>query len=224
MRSRFWITLVLTFVLAGCFGDIRPLPPTPTPTPPPVEEPPAPTPTPTPTPEPTPTPTPEPPPPPDPDPTPEPEPPGHLHPTFDQVTFLHRPSVVTWSETSTILDVTFDGEFIEFPHTMAGRWPTWTDPDGSVGEGNVWVFGQVNGRWYAATAEWLRPGQVRKRLTACCEWGIGPHTKREPLESWVPQPGEWIGIMVSGRARDSGFSVEERSQVFWVQWAGDDGR
>lgn len=141
------------------------------------------------------------------------------------VIWLHT-DVSGWAETSRIDRVGIeypkhgdpDNGTVCFPHTKAGQWPTF---DNGTGEGNVWVFGQIDGRWYAATCEWLKPGQTCKRFSNRTEpdsWGIGPHTKKDPLKSWGPQSGEWIGIMVSGRARDGQRSIEERSNVCLVRW------
>lgn len=169
-----------------------------------------------------------------PDPGPDPEPPSGDAPEIDlaSVTWLHT-NVSGWAETSRIDHVGIeypkngdpDNGTVCFPHTKAGQWPTF---DGGTGEGNVWVFGRINGQWYAATCEWLKPGQTCKRFsnrTAPDSWGIGPHTKKAPLESWGPKSGEWIGIMVSTRARDgqrsldaNGNPVLERSNVARVRW------
>lgn len=174
---------------------------------------------------------------------PDPPPPPDVPPTppspdapdvkLSDITWL-GPDVSGWAETSQITDVTIrqgpreDDGTVCFPHTKAGKWPTFSD---GAGEGNVWVVGQVNGRWYAAPAEWLKPGQYCKRFTAQVgppapnNWGIGPHTKKAPLESWSPKSGEWTGWITSTRARDSKRSVDadgnevlERSNLYWKRW------
>jgi hypothetical protein len=96
-------------------------------------------------------------------------------------------------------------------HTKSGRWPV---VDGA--EGNPWVVAQINGKWYAATYEWLRPGQTCKGSIE--RDTIGPHTKAEPLLSWRPRSGEIVGFMVSGHARFGPDSVRERSNVVLVRW------
>ena len=173
-------------------------------------------------------------PPPNPPPT-DPPPPSGNAPVIDlkAVKWLHT-DISDWAETSQITDVTnkqgpaADQGTVCFPHTKAGQWPTF---DNGTGEGNVLVFGQVNGKWYAACAEWLKPKQVCKRFTAQIgppaddNWGIGPHTKKDPLASWAPKPGEWYGLMVSTRSRDSKRSVDaqgrevlERSNLYLSRW------
>lgn len=168
--------------------------------------------------------------------TPPPAPPDtgtFQPPAMSEITWLHT-DVSDWDQTSTITDVTIrqgpaaDQGTVCFPHTKAGQWPPF---DNGAGEGNVWVVGQVNDRWYAACAEWIKPGQTCKRFTAQIgppsedNWGIGPHTKKAPLASWSPKSGEWVGWMVSTRARDGKRSLNaqlepvlERSQVFWTRW------
>jgi len=121
--------------------------------------------------------------------------------------------VSSWSVTSKITDITIDPDTICIYHTKSGRWPV---RDG--GEGNPWVIGNVGGKWYAATYEYLRSGQTCKHIERKGEWGIGAHTKREPLESWVPQKGERVGFMVSAFARDSTRTVLERSNIVMVTW------
>ena len=128
------------------------------------------------------------------------------------VEWLHT-DVSGWAVTSKITDITIDPDTICIYHTKSGRWP---ERDG--GEGNPWVFGNVGGRWYAATYEYLRPGQTCKHIERRGEWGIGPHTKREPLESWAPRKGERVGFMVSAFARDGTRTVPERSNIVMVDW------
>lgn len=141
---------------------------------------------------------------------------------MSELVFLHAPEAVDWDVTSTITEVTFQtsGSHVTdicFPHTKAGRWKR-----SGAGEGNVWVIAQVNGTWYAATWDYIRPGQVCKSASGFT-WddrrdGIGAHTKQSPLNTWRPDHGERIGIMVSGFARTSQRTVLERSNIFMTDW------
>lgn len=100
-------------------------------------------------------------------------------------------------------------------HTKRGSWPT-THAGGTTVEGNPWIFAKVNGRWYAATYEWLRPGQKCKGISA---GNIGAHIKKSPLSSWRPSSGEQVGLMVSTPARfGPQGSRNERSNVVLVRW------
>ena len=138
-----------------------------------------------------------------------------------EVVWLHA-DASEWEETSTISEVTFGGSGrnvsqICFPHSKAGRWPR-----SGVGEGNVWIFAEIDGTWYAATWDYLRVGQVCKSAHGF-SWsdrrhGVGAHTQRPPLEGWTPRSGETVGFMVSGFARTSERTTLERSNVFMTEW------
>jgi hypothetical protein len=120
------------------------------------------------------------------------------------------PNVSAWPETSRVTEATIDDRLVCIRHTMAGRWPV---KDGA--EGNPWIFVNLDGQWYAATYEWLAPGQVCKGITRD---NIGSHIGRAPLSSWRPRPGEVVGLMVSARARFRADTVAERSNIVMVVW------
>jgi hypothetical protein len=126
-----------------------------------------------------------------------------------QVTWID-PDISGWPETSRITSASIGDPPICIQHTKAGRWPV---KDGL--EGNPWIIANLNGRWYAATYEWLAPGQVCKGIDA---GNIGPHIGRPPLSGWRPRSGELVGLMVSARARFTPDTVRERSNVVWMRW------
>jgi hypothetical protein len=132
------------------------------------------------------------------------------------VEWLHA-DVSGWRVSSQITDITITSDEICIYHTKSGRWPSYTQ-DGVVAEGNPWVLANVGGKWYASTYEYLKVGQTCKHIERRGEWGIGAHTKREPLESWVPRKGELVGFMVSTPARDSTRTSNERSNIVMVRW------
>jgi hypothetical protein len=128
---------------------------------------------------------------------------------LNTVTWLHT-NVSGWAETSRITSTSIRNPPICIEHTKAGRWPV---KDGL--EGNPWIFVNMNGRWYAATYEWLSPGQTCKGIHA---GNIGSHIGIPPLSSWRPRSGELVGLMVSARARSGGDTVSERSNVVMARW------
>lgn len=141
---------------------------------------------------------------------PPPPPPSGAAPLdLSRVIWLHT-NVAAWPETSRITKASIGDPPICIHHTKAGKWPV---HDGT--EGNPWIFVNLDGKWYAATYEWLRPGQICKAITAA---NIGPHTKRAPLSTWRPKSGELVGLMVSARARARADTVRERSNVVMVRW------
>ncbi len=148
--------------------------------------------------------------PPPPDPPPPDDPPSEDDEIdVNEVEWLHA-DVSGWDVTSRITDVNIKDPGVCIEHTKSGKWRVL---DGV--EGNPWVFARIDGRWYAATYEWLRPGQTCKGVSAD---DIGPHTKKEPLDSWKPRAGELVGFMVSTLARDSRRTSNERSNIVLKRW------
>lgn len=128
-------------------------------------------------------------------------------------TFLHA-NVSGWPVTSTVTSVTIGNPPICIRHTKAGGWPI-IQVSGTDVEGNAWVAFQVGGKWYAATWEYLRPGQTCKGLKGS---DLGPHIKKSPGDSWSPKSGETVYFFVSTPARGNERSSNERSNVFRTTW------
>jgi hypothetical protein len=163
---------------------------------------------------------------PQPNPNPEPTPPPEPSPAGDfpeaLVVLADAKDIREWPATSEVTEAFVDNnKGVVIKHTKAGEWPVLTG-EGGGGEGNPWVIAIVRGQWYTATYEWLRPGQTAK-LGGKIET-IGAHTKKDPLDTWVPVTGERIGLFVSTFARDRRRSFPERaikgerSNVAWVKW------
>lgn len=148
-----------------------------------------------------------------PPPDPEPDPPvGEPDPTW-----LHT-DVSDWPVTSQITEIRFTPKTLEVKHTGAGSWKTITLGNGAVVEGNPWVMAWVDNELFAATYEWLRPGQTKKNINAA---NIGAHIKTQPLASWRPQNGDTVYFMVSALARESDAArrgSQERSNIVSVRW------
>jgi hypothetical protein len=129
------------------------------------------------------------------------------------VTYLHR-NIANWAVISTITNISI-GDGICFHHTGAGQFPqsAFGDPGQEIAvEGNVWVFAPIGGRWYGATWDWLRPGQVCKGETLPA---LGVDQIRiAPMDhTWNPPSGSPICFAVSARARDSVFAGEVRTNI-----------
>jgi hypothetical protein len=118
--------------------------------------------------------------------------------------------VSDWAETAH-LTVRLTSSSIILDYDKANVWP----PNGDV-VANPWIFvPKENGPgWYAATFEWMRPGQTSKNISSVS----GSHIKQAPLQDFAPVPGVWYGFMVSGLCRDSRRNVYERSNVYMLQW------
>jgi hypothetical protein len=108
-------------------------------------------------------------------------------------------------------------------HTKLGVWPSgifFGDPNTLV-EGNQWVLANINGRWYGGAAEWYRPGQACKDVTADnIARDAFYYDEQEPLRSWVPAVGEVFGLMSTtpARAWPHMRTLDERTNVVLVRW------
>ena len=72
----------------------------------------------------------------------------------------------------------------------------------------------LDGDWYAATFQWLRPGNTARERRVV----NGDHIKQPPLQSWSPIAGETYYFMVSGIARNGPNGTQERSNIVAMKW------
>jgi len=134
------------------------------------------------------------------------------------VSFVKGENTSGWAVTSTMISAGWSAGTLCTNHTKAGQWPIlpfFDDPYTTV-EGNQVVFAKINGKWYGGSGEWLRPGQTCKGVP----YDMGPDTFYDapPLSYWIPQSGEWYGLMVSTPSRAGRWGTAERSNVVLVQW------
>jgi hypothetical protein len=153
---------------------------------------------------------------------------GESYPTdFDinNVTWLafSKVNMSTWKETSRITDIRISRKEVCIDHTRKGTWPVKGKTATETGvEGNPWVIVKRNGRWYGATYEWLRPGQVCKFTVVPDAYAaFGPHIKIGPMNTWTPRSGDYVGFMISSLARmgpePKGRAAMERSDIKFVR-------
>jgi len=128
------------------------------------------------------------------------------------VHWLHS-DVSGWKETGNLRSVRVSGGTITLDYDKARSWPG-VSVSGAHVNANPWIFVYRDGRWYAATFEWLRTGQVSKPTSTVA----GDHIKKSPLGSFRPKSGTVYGFMVSGLARDKTRNVNERTQVVMYRW------
>jgi hypothetical protein len=125
---------------------------------------------------------------------------------FTGVTFLGL-DVSGWSQTAT-LTASMSGGKVTLDYDKAS---VWAAVDGAVA--NPWAIVAKDGKVYAATWEWLKPGQTLKDMSGK-SWS--DHFKRGELSGWEPTAGDRIGLFVSGLCRDTRRNVSERSNIVWV--------
>ncbi|HVB39139.1 MAG TPA: hypothetical protein VND92_11395 [Vicinamibacterales bacterium] len=144
---------------------------------------------------------------------------------LSQVVYVLGPNISKWPQTSTITNAYADGSNLCIYHTKLGIWPATTytyDPSGNTTvEGNQWVFAKINGTWYGGAADWYRPGQACKGVTAQSIGGDAFYQPQwEPLRSWVPHSGEVFGVASTtpARAWPSMSTLDERTDVKLIVW------
>jgi hypothetical protein len=165
-------------------------------------------------------------------PPPPPPPPAPVNPApggfdFGAVTIVGSPDVRGWPITSHITSLGFSPGTIHLDHSRRGTWPPVViAPDGTTQESTLWVFFNINGRWYGTGAERWRPFQTDKALTKPSDIGPGwlyDPSRWGPMANYVPRPGELVGFMVAaGSTRsDANVAVAERSAVILVPFPAD---
>jgi len=117
-------------------------------------------------------------------------------------TWLHA-NVSGWPQTAT-LRASVSGSTIRLNYDKANVWPGVQNVNASA-----WVLFSYQGKNYASTFDYLRPGQTTKHSG----FYIPVAGTR-----WQPSSGERVGFMVSGLARDRRRNVLERSNVDWLTW------
>jgi hypothetical protein len=142
----------------------------------------------------------------------------------DNIVWLHT-DVSDWEVTSTVTSAHINYEELCVYHTMAGQWPEVLgifreDPDAPM-EGNIWIIARIDGVWYAATFDYLRPGgQCKYDGYSPEDEGPGPSTfGAVPLSTWSPRSGEPVYLFVSTIARHEPLGpVHERSDFVELIW------
>jgi hypothetical protein len=136
-------------------------------------------------------------------------------PDLSQVTWLHT-DVSGWDDSAVLSSVQISSDQICLDHDQADVWPVY-DLSGTEVAGNPWIFIWERDRWYAATWEWLRPGQTCKARYAVA----GDHIKQSPFgasSGWEPVSGVTYYFMVSGLARGSERNVAQRTNLVPAVW------
>jgi hypothetical protein len=133
---------------------------------------------------------------------------------ISQVTWLDA-SAADFTVTATLSNIQINYPTISWDWTHPSSWPV----ENTV-TGNLWVFAKIDGRWQAATFEWLRPTTDHSHLEA--KTGEPPfiQAKASPISAWYPQHGEELCFMASTMTRNgipSG-SPRERSPIVKTTW------
>lgn len=133
------------------------------------------------------------------------DPGGSSDPIFNGVVWLNT-DVSTWKQTAK-LNASVTSSKVILDYNKANVWPAVEGVNASA-----WVIFTFNGKVYASTFDYLRPGQTSKARDFYITVGG---------TRWQPSAGEKVGFMVSGLARDSRRNVYERSNLDYVTWPKD---
>jgi hypothetical protein len=145
---------------------------------------------------------------------------------FDEnnITWLHT-DVSAWDVTSTVTGAHINYTELCVYHTMAGLWPEvlgiFPEEPTAPMEGNMWIIARVDGTWYAATFDYLRPGgECKYEDYSPAGEGPGPSTFGAlPLSTWLPQTGEPVWMFLSTVARHEPLGpLNERSDYVQLIW------
>jgi len=136
-------------------------------------------------------------------------------PDLDEVIWLHT-DVSDWPETGELSSVYISSTQLCLDYNKADVWPIY-DLRGTDVVANPWIFIWQDGVWYGATWEWMRPGQTCKAMSSV----HASHIKRDPFPEdgdWAPTSGQRYWFMLSGLARWSERTVEERTNLVSFVW------
>ena len=152
--------------------------------------------------------------------------------SWDKVQWVRDTDVSEWEESSEItsVEVRSDGA-ICIDHTEKGQWPE--RPPQKTGdvtvEGNPWIVVKKDGKYYASTYEWLRPGQVCKLQELKTKGGLqrlyeGSLPHLTAIKNWTAKGGDVVGFMVSGLARHKVTpNTRKRTNIQWYRLPSLDG-
>ena len=107
------------------------------------------------------------------------------------------------------LKVSYTATEIIYDQGATAAWPAKNNISG-----NVWIIAKINGKWYAATHEFMRPNtRARGKNTLNMD-----HIERREFEGWSPKQGEQVGHVVTGICRGDLRNVQERTQIVVNTW------
>ena len=152
----------------------------------------------------------------------------------DNIKWLHgNTDISEWNKTSKItppdIEIKVQNGQVCITHSKQGQWPSKSaqarlDPIVTKPvEGNPWIIVPIKGKGYAATYDWLRAGEPCHMLDVenlqnlySSDKSLGKRTHKSPLTRWIAVPGDKIGLMVSGLARNQVRNVQARSNMLVV--------
>jgi len=157
-------------------------------------------------------------------PKPKPEPEDVLQ----DAVWIYGINILAWPKTVTLKNVSARlagnamGNMVHMEYDVMQNWPPWNNNEYNV-NANCWIVFTFDGKRYVSTFDYLRRGQFDKEFgyipfQNTGVWIDSPKESGKLIEVWRPKQGEKVGFMVSGIARDGRRTVNERSNVVFVDW------
>jgi hypothetical protein len=144
---------------------------------------------------------------------------------LNEVVFTGSPNVSGWAKTATVNSVGFRPGTFQIDYSHVGAWAPYAVDigGGTMQAATAWIFFYIDGNWYAAGGERLRPYQTEKNASLInasdvgCEWFYNPEVWGV-MADYRPAPGEMVGFMVtSGSTRaDNSYSIAERTNIVMI--------
>ena len=130
-------------------------------------------------------------------------------------------NISDWPATSTVNNISINGDTVCIDHTKAGQWPLVSIDDNPPNiEANILIVVNVDGKWYGGGFDWLGEGRICKSVDPS-EYGRD-QIRVPPLDgSWHgPRSGEEVGLLISTPSsnRIPVRSVNERTNIVLVRW------
>ena len=144
----------------------------------------------------------------------DPPPPPTELPAVEDVHFLEQSVVKSWPVKIDLRSVKIEDSSLRFDYTARVVLPV-KKPYRAEVNANMWAVFRYEGKWCAATFEWVRPNQKVKAKS-----GVGwKNMKPARVKTgWGPKPGEDIGFFISGMARNNQRNKDVRSEIRWLKW------
>jgi len=141
------------------------------------------------------------------------------------VTILLGPgNIASWPVGARVTNAYANSGEVCVDHPGLATWPStiFFDDPAELVQGNQWMFAFIGGRWYGGSARWFRPGQACKGISNDPFAGTFYMDAAEPLRSYVPRPGDTIGLMSStpNRFYPSMRTSDQRTNVVLVRFGG----
>lgn len=158
---------------------------------------------------------------------------------LEHVIIVASPDVRQWAVTTQISSFGMAPGNMHLEFAAQATWPSVTI-GGTKQQATLWIFLNIQGKWYCTAVERLRPNQQNKPesslfsnwtgttwLSSVNRWGVMKGYRPavgERVGFMVTQGSEWSTVASAGNLHhriqlfDAHWTVQERSDVLWIAW------